>query len=340
MQIYYSEECKKHAPKKFFRYGSIIDHPEAPARADILKKALDKHGLQLGDVKDFGLSPLVAAHDPGYIEFLSTFWARRGEIDIERKEFLATQFPRMQMSRRPEGLLGLLGYYTADTSTPICEGTWPAVYSTAQIALSAAEETLENGTAYALCRPPGHHAFADCAGGFCFLNNTAIAARFIQQKLGTSVAILDIDVHHGNGTQGIFYEHDDVFTVSLHADTSNYFPFFSGYEDEVGEGRGHGFNLNIPLAHHTGDSEYLTVLNKALEKISAFKPGALIVALGLDAAKDDPLGVLDITKEGFQAIGQTINAQGYPTLLVQEGGYLTEELPHNLIAFLKGFEGS
>lgn len=338
MRFYYSDICKAHNPDTFFRSGNIIDHPEQPKRLDILKEALLQHNFPTGIAEDFGMAPLKAVHDHAYLDFLSGFWERRGEIDPERKEFLATQFPRMQMNRRPEGLMGLLGFYTADTSTPMREGTWSAIYESAQVALSAAQDVLDNRTAYALCRPPGHHAYHDCASGFCYLNNTAIAAQFLKDKLEAPIAILDIDVHHGNGTQGIFYERGDIFTVSLHAETSNYFPFFTGYADETGESDGKDANLNIPLPHHSNDEEYLTALNDAFEKIRAFEPSALVVALGLDASKDDPLGVLDITTEGFARIGQAIGSQDYPTLMVQEGGYLTEELPKNLLAFLKGFQ--
>lgn len=339
MRFYYNEICKAHNPEKFFRSGKIIPHPEQPARVDILKNSLEERGFQAGITKDFGLSPLEAVHCADYLTFLSNFWERRGEIDPTRTEFLSTQFPRMQMHRRPDGLLGLLGYYTSDTSTPLLENTWSAAYGSAQTALSAAQEIV-NGTqsAYALCRPPGHHAFRDCANGFCFLNNTAIAARFLREKLGGPIAILDIDVHHGNGTQSIFYDCSDIFTVSLHADTSNYFPFFAGYADEKGNGPGQGANLNIPLPHHSGDREYLVVLEESLKKIREFNPAALVVALGLDASKDDPLGVLDITTQGFGMIGQAIRDQDYPTLLVQEGGYLTPQLPDNLMAFLEGFK--
>jgi len=339
MKFFHSDETKGHDPERFYRHGTLIDHPEQPTRVDLMKNALDEEGFPRGVVQDFGRAPLEAAHAPDYLEFLSTFWERRGEMGVERDEFLSTQFPRTQMHHRPESLRGLLGYYTADTSTPIRAGTWNAVYSASQVALSAAAD-VANGApnAYALCRPPGHHCFRDCAGGFCYLNNTAIAACFLREKMGSRIAILDVDVHHGNGTQGIFYSDPSVLTISLHADPADYFPYYAGYTEETGEGAGKGFNLNIPLPHHSGDEDFFRALDCSLERIRQFAPSALVVALGLDASEDDPLGVLNITTPGFAEIGRRIGAEDYPTLLVQEGGYLSPELPRNLISFLRGFE--
>ena len=339
MQFFYSDITNNHHPDTFYRRGAIINHPEQPDRSSILRHALREKGFRERHVADFGLSPLIAVHRPDYIEFLSTFWKRRMEIDPHATEYLSTQFPRKEMSRRPEGLAGLLGYYTSDTSTPILEGTWPAIYQSAQTALSAAEATItEAKPSYALCRPPGHHAFAAAACGFCYLNNTAIAAQYLRQKLQGNIAILDIDVHHGNGTQEIFYNRNDVLTVSIHADTNSYFPFFAGYADETGAGDGEGYNLNFPMAHHSGDEAYYPVLERSLRKIEAFKPAALIVALGLDASEHDPIGVLNITTPGFKNIGRMIADINLPTLFIQEGGYLTDHLPENLVAFIEGFE--
>jgi acetoin utilization deacetylase AcuC-like enzyme len=343
MQFFYSDDIKKHHPTDFYRRGTVISHPEQPDRSDTLRTALKANGFEEHAVSDFGLAPIKAVHDPGYVEFLSGFWPRRAEIDANATEFLSTQFPRMEMSRRPGGLAGQLGYYTSDTSTPILEGTWQAVYQSAQTALSAADAATATDAAYALCRPPGHHAFAAAACGFCYLNNSAIAAQHLRQKLGGPVAVLDIDVHHGNGTQEIFYPRNDVLTVSLHADTNNYFPFFAGYADETGTGDGAGYNINHPLAHHTSDDAYLPVLETALKQVTDYRPAALVVALGLDASEHDPIGVLDITTSGFEAIGRMIGQvatrEGLPTVLIQEGGYMTTHLPDNLIAFLKGYRG-
>jgi acetoin utilization deacetylase AcuC-like enzyme len=226
----------------------------------------------------------------------------------------------------------------ADTSTPIRAGTWAAIYGSAQAAVAAADLALERGAAYALCRPPGHHAYADSAGGFCYLNNSAIAAERLLAKTGGPVAILDIDVHHGNGTQGIFYRRGDVLTVSVHADPSNYFPFYAGYSGEAGEGAGEGANLNLPLPERSGDAVWLETIGEGLRRVAEFRPAALVVALGFDASEHDPIGAFEVTTEGFAAAARTI-AAAHPTIcLVQEGGYLCDALPRNLTAFLKAFE--
>jgi len=191
--------------------------------------------------------------------------------------------------------------------------------------------------AYALCRPPGHHAYADMAGGFCFLNNTAIAA----QRLRSShqrVAVIDVDVHHGNGTQGIFYERADVLTVSIHADPANYYPYFWGHAHEAGAGLGTGFNLNLPLPLGDGDAPWLAAGDSAVARIRQFAPTALVVALGLDASESDPLQGLKVTGAGFHAMAGKIASLGLPTVLVQEGGYLSDDLGPNLAQFLDGFE--
>jgi acetoin utilization deacetylase AcuC-like enzyme len=192
---------------------------------------------------------------------------------------------------------------------------------------------------YALCRPPGHHAYSDLAGGFCFLNNSAIAAAHLRLK-HERVAILDIDVHHGNGTQGIFYERRDVFTISIHADPASFYPYVWGYAHERGAGAGLGGNLNVPLPIGTKDDDYLQALVVARKAIETFAPGALVVALGLDASEHDPLAGLAVTTDGFRRIGAAIARLGLPTVLVQEGGYLSNILGANLAALLGGFEAA
>ena len=189
------------------------------------------------------------------------------------------------------------------------------------------------GAAYALCRPPGHHAFADLAGGFCFLNNAAIAAEALRRK-GLRPAILDVDVHHGNGTQGIFYARGDVLTVSIHADPLRFYPFYWGHAQERGEGAGRGCNLNLPLARGTGDDDYLATLATALQAVESFGADVIVIALGLDAHENDPFKGLRVTTPGFSRIAEAIAATGLPLLIVQEGGYVSDDLGQNLTAFL------
>ena len=315
-----------------------MEHPEQARRYTILRDAVAGAGHALRDAEDHGLGPLAGVHDEGYLTFLSSIWSRREELPGIGEEILTGHYARPQMSRLPTGLLGQLGYYMADTSTPVRAGTWEAIYGSAQAALEGVRVAINRRTAYALCRPPGHHAYAASAGGFCFLNNTAIAAQSLRGAMGGPVAILDIDVHHGNGTQGIFWEQPDILTISIHADPSNYFPFYAGYADETGGGAGEGFNRNIPLPEGTGDEPWLVAIGDAMREVEAFRPAALVVALGFDASKDDPIGAFKVTTDGFSRAAEAIASFGGPVLLVQEGGYLCDALPRNLVAFLAAVE--
>jgi acetoin utilization deacetylase AcuC-like enzyme len=220
---------------------------------------------------------------------------------------------------------------------PIAAGSWEAIKRSADAAAEAAMLVRDGMSwVYALSRPPGHHAFADMAGGFCYVNNSGVAAQLLRSKYDR-VAILDVDVHHGNGTQGMFYKRADILTVSIHADPVRFYPFFWGHADERGEGAGLGYNYNLPLPRGTDDDAYMPALETAFRRIEAFAPGALVVALGLDAFKDDPQGGFAITTGGFERIGEAIGRLSLPTVLVQEGGYLCDGLGPNLTSFLQGF---
>ena len=340
MRVFHHADSVRHDPDAYARRGAPIPHPERAVRYTVLRDAVVAAGHTSIPAGDHGLDPIHAVHDAGYVAFLREAWDRRGEVPGLSDEVLNGSFARPQMRRRPVGLLGLIGFHTADMSTPIRAGTWAAIRGTAQAAVSAADAALEGGHAYALCRPPGHHAYADSAGGFCFLTNTAVAAERMRRAVGGPVAILDIDVHHGNGTQGIFYGRADVLTVSVHADPADYFPFYAGYADETGEGAGLGFNRNLPLPPGAGDAPWLAAVAAGVAEIGAFRPRALVVALGLDAARDDPLGALTVTRRGFEAAAGAIARLGLPTAIVQEGGYLCAALPDNLAAFLGAFDAA
>ncbi len=340
MRVFRSPASQAHDPPLFFRRGRTIPHPERHERARVLEAALVDAGLVPEDPPDLGRGVIEDVHAHDYVRFLERAWERRAELDPSATELLTTGFAKPQMKRRPESLVGLLGFYMSDTSTPILAGTWSAIYGAAQAAAAAADAALARGVAYALCRPPGHHAFADCAGGFCFFNNTAVAAQRLRTQGAERVAVLDIDVHHGNGTQGIFYERSDVLTVSLHADPSTYFPFFAGYAEETGQGAGAGFNLNLPLAHGGGDDAVLAAVEQGMRRIAEYRPAALVVALGLDASEHDPMGVLKVTTDGFRAVARSIARFPGPTALIQEGGYLCDALPRNLVAFLTALEAA
>lgn len=237
----------------------------------------------------------------------------------------------------PTGIQGQIGWYIAGASAPIIEGTWDAAVSAAHVALEAAERLLGGQQeAYALCRPPGHHAYSDLAGGFCYLNNAAIAAEHLAASLGR-VAILDIDVHHGNGTQGIFYDWDDVHFVSVHGDPNDLYPFYAGYRDEIGEGKGTGHTKDLPLPRLARDEPFLGAIDEGLSSIGRYQPAALVVSLGFDAFRGDPTAHLAVSTEGFRQAGMRIGRIRKPILLVQEGGYAVSDLGRNLAAFLDGF---
>jgi len=329
----------KHDPQNFMANGQALRNPEQPERIRILQEGATRAGADFIEPEDHGPGPIAAVHSPEYLTFLENIHTRWSRIEGSSDEVIPNIHPDSRRANYPKSAVGQAGYHQADTACPITEGTWEAAYWSAQSALSGADLILDGETAaYALCRPPGHHAFADLAGGFCFLNNSAIAAEYFREH-GLRPAILDVDVHHGNGTQGIFYNRNDVLTVSLHADPDRFYPFFWGARQERGEGLGEGYNLNIPLPRGTGDDEYLEALVPALARIDAFGADVVVIALGLDSHENDPLQGLSITTPGFARLGAAIAELGRPMLLVQEGGYLSEDLGHNIENFLKGFEG-
>jgi len=338
MQYVFADAQLRHDPKFFLASGVISENEEIPARADILAKGAEQAGLTRVSPEDQGLGVISHCHTPEYLQFLKNIYRRWSRKPGAPKEVIPNIHPQRRDFGYPAAADGQVGYHTADTSAPIWEHTWESAYWSAQTAAHAA--LLVNGGAdstYALCRPPGHHAMRDIAGGFCYLNNAGVAAEVLRQQ-NERVAILDIDVHHGNGTQDIFYERSDVLTVSLHADPVRFYPFFWGHADERGEGPGQGYNLNLPLARRTPDTEYLQALDQALDRIKAFAPGALVLALGLDSFEGDPFQGLGISTAGFARIASAVARLGLPTVLVQEGGYICPELGDNLTSFLTGFQ--
>jgi acetoin utilization deacetylase AcuC-like enzyme len=337
MLVFHSPFAVRHDTQNYFRRGAEVRHPESVERYVTLRDAALRAGHTFTQAGDHGIKPLLAVHDAGYLRFLEQAWDMARAIDPTIEEIVPTDFARGIIKRRPTGLAGLVSYHSADTSSCIRPGTWSAVYGAAQSAISAADALTDNRAAYALSRPPGHHAGSDYSSGFCFLNNAAIAAERLCGRLG-KVALLDIDVHHGDGTQALFYDRGDVLTVSIHAETSDFFPFFTGDAEETGTGAGAGCNLNIPLDHGVGDQPYLDAIEQGLDRVRAHGAEVLVVSLGLDAAADDPMGALNVTSDGFRRAADLIASADLPTLLVQEGGYPCEALGRNLVAFLSGFE--
>ena len=237
-------------------------------------------------------------------------------------------------------IIAQAGYYLSDLSCPIGPHTWQAALRSTHCAVAAADWVSANkDIAYALCRPSGHHAHYDRAGGFCYLNNSAIAAQRLRETF-SSVVVLDLDAHHGDGTQNIFYQRSDVMTVSLHADPGEYFPFYTGYAHERGHGSGNGYNINVPLPHGTTTTGFISALDDVLVTLRDFRPQAIVVALGFDGYRDDPISVLDLDMDAYRHIGERISAQGLPTVVVQEGGYMVETIGEALGELLRGLKAS
>jgi len=340
VKVIFAEQQLAHYPMSFLSSGAAAANPESPERAERLLRAALSSGLELCTPKDCGDEVIAAVHTPTYLTFLQNIYIRWLRIDGASEDVLPNIHPISRNDGYPKSAVGQVGYHVYDGSCPISSDTWLSSRWSAMTAAYAAQQVLSGDSAcYALSRPPGHHASQDLAGGFCYLNNTAIAAQQLRSKF-QRVAIIDVDVHHGNGTQRIFYERDDVLTVSLHADPVRFYPFFWGYENETGEGPGEGFNINRPLTRGTGDRDYQLALEDALLAVSEFSPDALVIALGLDAHESDPFRGMAITTEGFAGIGKILSSLGLPTVIVQEGGYLSDALGDNLTSFLHGFQGN
>ena len=337
MKVFHDPIHAAHEPDFFLVRGIPTLSADQPERVDRLLAGVARVGLAVEQPTDFGLEPVVAVHTARYLDFLRDAHQQWVELPgAKADEIVANIHPSRDPVGYPSGVVGRAGWHMADTACPIGPDTYQAAMASANSAVAAAAAVGGGDRfAYALCRPSGHHAFADMAGGFCFLNNSAIAAQWLRGR-HDRVAVLDIDVHHGNGTQDIFYHRSDVLAVSVHRDPADYYPFFWGYADQVGAAAGQGHNLNVLLAEGSGDTEFLAAVDTARDRIRAFDPGALVIALGLDAAEDDPLRGLRVTTPGFRRIGRAIAELGLPTVLVQEGGYVCDALTDNLASFLTG----
>ena len=310
------------------------------SRAANLLATVHELGHSVAYAPDHGLAPIAAVHDAGYLEFLRTGFDRWQQGGGAGPILRAWAYAVRQMQRKPDDVMGQAGFYLSGASSPLVAGTWQASVASAHVAVEGAARILAGAReAYALCRPSGHHAYADLAGGFCYLNNAAIAAQYFVGA-GKRAAILDIDVHHGNGTQGIFYQTDRVFFCSVHEDPRVNYPWYAGYADETGAGAGAGANLNLPVPSGTDNAGWLTAVTRGVEAVLRAEPDVLVISLGFDAAAGDPTASLQVTPDGFHAAGRLIAQAGRPTLLVQEGGYFIERLGGNLHAFLDGFLGA
>lgn len=346
MKIFYSEEHRNHYPPyEVFDGGKRVPYLENPERMDRVLSALkNTDWTEFRLPQDFGLEPIRAVHDEGYLNFIASAWAEWLAMDPEvaaspeKHAFLPATFALRRRTQNPTSSLhGRGGYYMMDLSACIVAGTYQAALTSAHCALSAADFTCDNKrSSFALCRPPGHHAGKDYAGGYCFINNAAVAAHWLSLK--AKVAILDIDYHGGNGTQDIFYERSDVLTISIHGDPDYEYPHYVGFANETGAGPGLGFHRNFPLPAGTGDKEYLSALDEALGLIRNFSPEILVLSTGMDTFDGDPLGKFHVTREGFREIGKRISGLHVPTAIVMEGGYANAALGENILTLLENFK--
>ncbi|MCA8339466.1 histone deacetylase family protein [Burkholderia multivorans] len=336
MKTYFHPEQLLHHPRTYLSRGQMRAPQEVPERAARLVAAVRALEFDVCEPADRGTAPIAAVHDMNYLRFLEDAhrdWKKMP--DDWGDEVMSNIFVRDPNPLR--GVLAKAARYLADGSCPVGANTWRAAYWSAQSALAAAADVNDGArAAYALCRPPGHHARRDAAGGFCYLNNAAIAA---QALLGRHrrVAILDTDMHHGQGVQEIFYGRDDVLYVSIHGDPTDFYPVVAGYEDETGAGAGAGYNLNLPMPHGSPEAVFFERLDDALRALARFEPDALVLALGFDIYKDDPQSQVTVTTDGFGRLGSAIGALGLPTVIVQEGGYHLDSLDANARAFFGGF---
>ena len=352
MKVVYSPKHQLHNPVHEVQFGVPIPIFEVPARAERICRALhDDGGFAFQEPHQHGVAPIEAVHDPGLVRYLETAWqdwqskaaaspgpAKGAEIFPDTIVHPALR-EGMTPFHQPAAAIGRAGYWGFETMTPIVAGTHEAARSAVDVALTTADLVLAGEpAAYGLCRPPGHHAPRAAFGGYCYFNNAAIVAHDLAQRTAERVAVLDIDYHHGNGTQQIFYRREDVLYVSLHADPNRAFPYFIGFADESGEGPGRGATLNLPLPAKTTDQDYLSALRRGLETISAFPASILVVSLGFDTYEHDPIGDFALTTAGYHQIGIEVARLGKRLVILQEGGYFVEALGENARQFLTGIE--
>jgi len=342
MKIYYSNDHQlHHPPYEIFEYGQQIRYFEQPSRIENIRAALANDPFfELTQAENHGLEPIIRIHSPEYVNFLRTIyrdWLASGEDIPDGAGLFPTARPLRQVSPHAIGLSARLGKFVSDLSAPIHENTYLAAIGSAHCAISAAKSLLDDQEASAaLCRPPGHHAGIQNAAGYCYLNNTAIAANLLSRQGKT--AILDIDYHAGNGTQEIFFSRADVLTISIHADPVSEYPYYSGFSDEIGVGEGEGYHQNYPLPKDASKEEYLKAFDQAIERITRFEPQFLVIAAGFDTYKDDPLGTFQLSGKNYAQIGKTIKELGIKTLINLEGGYCIEKLGENFRKLLSGFK--
>ncbi len=323
-------------------YGGQLVRPfECPERMDFIIRSLKEKKIgEISEPSFFDKNIVNAIHDKNYISFLERAWEDWVKCGF-KGEAIPSVWPSRSMPSKkiPNFIEGKLGYYCLASETSISKGTFEAAISSASVALTGAKKVCETSEAvFSLCRPPGHHASKDQYGGYCFINNAAISAQYFLNNGANRVAILDVDFHHGNGTQNIFYDRSDVLFLSLHGHPDDAFPHFLGYEDEKGTGVGHGYNVNFPMPPNTNYETWASALDAAKKNILNFKADALVISLGVDTYEKDPISFFKLTSENFIDMGRRIREINLPTLFVMEGGYAIDEIGDNTVNTLIGFE--
>lgn len=339
MRVVLSDDHRAHFPAGELYEGTLVRPFECPERWDHVVAALDAAGLDDRTAPDpVDLDRVRRVHDPGYVAFLEEFWDE-WVASGRNSDAIPSMFPvrGLHQDRVPVEPEGRLGFYALAAETAITAGTWHAATASAAIAQTA-QRLVAGGVpvAFGVCRPPGHHASADQFGGYCFLNNAAVAAEGFLADGAQRVAVLDVDFHHGNGTQSIFWERSDVLFASLHGHPADAFPHFLGYRDEVGAGTGEGFTHNYPMRPGTAFDEWAAALDDACDKVTDHRPDALVVSLGVDAFEGDPISFFRLTSDDFTTVGRRIGALGIPTAYVLEGGYAVAEIGTNAVNVLTG----
>lgn len=345
MRLFFSPDQLDHKPTQYGVHGRLVRPLENPERGETLLASLRTLGIAAEVPDDFGLDPVLAIHADHYVRFLQGAFERFQALPNAGPEVLPNVHPYFsgatRLGARPAprttGILGQTGWYIGDLSCAMTARSFDAALASAMSAVGAARAVVEGASAaYALCRPPGHHAYPDRANGFCFFNNAAVAAQELRQRYA-KVAILDFDTHHGDGTQAIFYARDDVFFGSVHTDPSAYYPHFFGYADERGEGPGEGCNLNLPLPFGAGDAAFIAAVEHLAEAARDFGAEALVISAGWDAHRDDPLSKLDVSSDAYPAIGSVLGRLKLPSVIVQEGGYSLAAVAEAAPAFVATF---
>lgn len=350
MKVVYDPRHVLHDPVTEVQYGVAMPMYEVPARAESIRAALlTDEQFSFADPGDHGLGPVAAVHHEGLVRFLSeawSLWRSRGGGGSMPAQFMpdTVLHPALRegMSAAPEpsAAVGRIGYWCWETMTPLVAGSYQAALAAVDVAITAADVLLAGDTAvYALARPPGHHCPRSAFGGYGLFNYSAAASAYLAERVGT-VAVLDVDYHHGNGTQQIFYHRADVLYVSLHADPDRAYPYFAGWADERGAGNGEGCNLNLPLPAGCTNGQYLAALAVAIDRIIEFHPAALVVSLGLDTYGQDPIADFALTTDVYHEVGRRVADLGLPTLVLQEGGYYVPKLGENARTWLRGLLGS